>query len=121
MKLTKGDSLAAQNDVLWISKMYGDAKFADDDEDLESIEIEVDADKLPELMAALRKLASEQGYGNVQGGAAIADASEPQVNEGGESARRISGYLPVEKEGDQLEPAPEAGKAERVKLIIRMK
>lgn len=117
VKLTEG-GMAAQTDVLWISKLYGEAKIADGDEDVESIEVEVDADKLPELMAALRKLANEQGYGTVEGEPALGRVEQPQPE--GESARKISGYLPVEEERAQ-EPNEAAAPAERVKLVIRMK
>ena len=120
LTLTEGDSLAAQTDVLWISTMYGDAKIADSDNDVESIEIEVDADKLPELMAALRKLAEDQGYGEVEGGKA--EEPEPETAEAETEVRRISGYMPTEAEpAAPNEPELKSEVKERVRLVIRMK
>lgn len=123
LKLTEGDSLAAQTDVLWISKLYGDAKIAEGDEDVESIEIEVDADKLPELMAALRKLANEQGYGAVEGMESLGrvEQDEPETESAEDGTRGISGYLPVEEEREQQEPGLQSETSEKVKLVVRMK
>lgn len=124
LTMTEAGSLAAQTDVLWISKLYGSAKIVESDDAVESVEVEVDADKLPELMAALRKLAEDQGYGSVSGSDALnrleqARPSAKSVPE--EDARRISGYLPAQDDPEPEASELDAGSRERVKLVIRMK
>jgi hypothetical protein len=122
LKLTDAANLAAQNDVLWISSLHGRATLSDSDEDdLEAIEVEIDADRLPALLKALRKLASDQGYGEVEG--EPAQQGVPAAEEAADSteARRISGYLPDDEAPETAPPAPpladEAGRT--LKLVIR--
>jgi hypothetical protein len=117
-------SIAAQTDVLWVSSLYGDAEVNDENVDVESIAVEIDPAKLPELMAALRRLAKDQGYGEVDG-----DAEETQLfDRDRESGRRISGYLPADEAEtpppEAAKPAPqpeEAAPAGKVRIVIRLK
>lgn len=105
--IAQGGTLQGQTDVLWISSLYGDASLTDDDADVESVSVEIDQDKLPQLMAALQRLAVDQGYGKVDGGTDV-----PSSLAGGDAAgeAKISGYLPTDnpaKDADATEPAPE--------------
>ncbi|MBZ0136147.1 MAG: hypothetical protein K8I27_07230 [Planctomycetes bacterium] len=128
LSLTEGATLAAQTDVLWISKLYGDARLDDADNEVESVEVEVDADKLPELMAALRKLAVDQGYGSVEGGAThdalkapADDAREPEESaDSAGAAHRISGYLPTDDASGREDQALKSESSGKVRVVIRL-
>jgi negative regulator of sigma E activity len=122
LDVTEGGNIAAQNDFLWVSSLYGKAELVENQEesDVESISVELDADKLAELLAALRKLADDQGYGRVDGAKGVnrdpeADAADNHVQDG----RRITGYLPTPGETAAAEPAKE--QARTVRVVIRLK
>jgi negative regulator of sigma E activity len=119
ISISDADSIAAQTDVLWVSNLYGDADLADDDSGNETVSVEIDVDKLPELLAALRKLAADQGYGEVDG----APATLGLVPER-KQAQGITGYLPAdEPEAPAMaSPKPEAEAAPaKMRLTIRLK
>ncbi|MEZ5991404.1 MAG: hypothetical protein R3E76_03530 [Planctomycetota bacterium] len=128
IQIADGATLQGQTDVLWVSSLYGDATIADSDNDeIESISVEIEQDKLPQLMAALQKLAVDQGYGKVDGGSEVPGVLEPA---GAEHEARISGYLPTDSKAKDAnatesapEPNPEPGKEApaKVTVIIRLK
>lgn len=122
LDVTEGGNMVAQNDFLWVSSLYGKAELVEnqDESEVESISVELDADKLAELLAALRKLADDQGYGRVDGAKGVnrtpeADSADNHVEEG----RRITGYLPTPGETAAAEPSKE--KARTVRVVIRLK
>jgi hypothetical protein len=125
--ISAANSIAAQTDVLWVSSLYGDAELTDENVDFESVAVDIDAAKLPELMAALRRLAKDQGYGEVDG-----DADETQLlDRAREGGQGIKGYLPADEadapkteSAKPAQPAPQPGQAEpaeKVRVIIRLK
>ena len=111
--IAEAATLQGQTDVLWISNLYGDAKLADDDGDIENVSVEIDRAKLDELVNALRKLSKDQGYGEVDSSVKVAE----ELRGAGDESRRISGYLPHADE-----PA-NAGKEapQMVTVVIRLK
>lgn len=117
IQISDAGTLTAQTDVLWVSSLYGDASLADEDSDVESVTVEIDADKLPELMAALRKLAADQGYGEVAG----AGEDEKLAERKAESEPRISGYLPADKAAEQPQDEAMLRAPARVRMVIRLK
>ncbi|MCA8913145.1 MAG: hypothetical protein KDB82_15700 [Planctomycetes bacterium] len=76
-------TLQVYNDMLMVSCLYGDAQLRDaaepqpadkelndefdgrDFSEFDGLEVEVEADELPALLAALNRMADDQGYGNV--------------------------------------------------------
>jgi len=129
VEISDAHSLTAQTDVLWVSSLYGDASVSDEaEEGVESITVEVDADKVAELLSALRKLAKDQGYGEV-GGADVGDATAEALDDK-RSERHINGYLPLDEQDAEETPAlsnpaepktPETQATARVKLVIRLR
>ena len=132
--ISDANTIAAQTDVLWISSLYGSATIGDEGDDtaIESVTVEVDADKLPELLAALRKLARDQGYGDVEGLPEMQDRANTVESQDESDEHRISGYLPTEATQPENDPAevkpvvkpeasPTAEEPARVKLVIRLK
>jgi len=128
ISITEAGTIGAQTDVLWISSLYGKAALTEEDADLESVTVELAADKLPELLAALKKLAREQGYGEVESaeGATAAELANRAKDQG----QGIQGYLPDEEEtetppaNDPANPPEGAAEAEapaKVKVVIRLK
>ncbi|MDC1142841.1 hypothetical protein OAU50_07090 [Planctomycetota bacterium] len=62
----EGKKLAAQADLMWVSGIYGAATIdSDDDSDVESIAVEISAEQLPKLIAALKDLSKKQSYGEI--------------------------------------------------------
>lgn len=116
IEISDAGTLTAQTDVLWVSNLYGDAELADEDSDVESVTVEIDPDKLPELMAALRKLAADQGYGKVAG----AGEEEKLAERKAEAEPRISGYLPAD-EAEQPQPEAVLRAPAKVRVVIRLK
>lgn len=116
IEISDAGTLTAQTDVLWVSSLYGDAALADEESDVESVTVEIDPDKLPELLTALRKLAADQGYGKVAG----AGEDEKLAERKAEAEPRISGYLPAEEaeqpQGEAMLRAPA-----KVRVVIRLK
>lgn len=116
VEISDARTLTAQTDVLWVSSLYGDAALADEDSDVESVTVEIDADKLPELMAALRKLAADQGYGTVAGNGEDEKLAERKA----EAEPRISGYLPSDEEAEQPQPEAILRAPAKVRVVIRL-
>ncbi|MCB9931957.1 MAG: hypothetical protein H6841_00885 [Planctomycetes bacterium] len=117
LEISDAGTIAAQTDVLWVSSLYGKAQLADSDEEaeIENVTVEIDADKLPELLAALRKLAADQGYGKVAGGG----EEEPAVRKA-EAEPRITGYLPSE-EPEEAQSESMLRAPAKVRVVIRLK
>lgn len=117
LALQPDSGLAAQNDVLRVGALYGSAKLsaAREDGSLEDIEIEVDAAKLPELLAALKRLATQQDYGKLSVPPALAgvvrdrEQFEGKPKYKAESARDA---MPSELR-DRVESGPKARAAEK--------
>ncbi|MCB9893439.1 MAG: hypothetical protein H6839_03210 [Planctomycetes bacterium] len=130
IEISDAHTLTAQTDVLWVSNLYGEASVSDEESDVESISVEVDADKVPELLAALRKLAHDQGYGEVDGEAQEENEHAADKGEDRRAQGRITGYLPPDDEAAGEAPRlakpdapaePTAKAVERVKLVITLK
>lgn len=117
IEISDAGTLTAQTDVLWVSSLYGDAELADEDSDVESVTVELDPDKLPELLAALRKLAADQGYGKVAG----AGEEEKLAERKAEAEPRISGYLPAKEEAEEPQEEAMLRAPAKVRVVIRLK
>ncbi|MCC6466120.1 MAG: hypothetical protein IT463_12340 [Planctomycetes bacterium] len=77
-------ALAAQAEVLRVGALHGKAQL-DPDAETESVVIELDESRLPELLGALKRLAGEQELGNLKIPAGV--KAEPAAGPG-------NGYLP---------------------------
>jgi hypothetical protein len=107
------------NDMLIVSSLYGDAELKDgsnaevdfpgrDFSEFDGIAVEVEVDRMPELISALNRMAADQAYGNF----VVPHDLRQSIELNTETVRELQGLMPKEpsmSEGGRGGPPPAFG------------
>jgi len=124
LTLAPDRALAAQNDVLRVAALYGKAVITVNEADgTESITVDLNENQLAELVGALKRLAAQQNYGNVQ----VPETLRDEVARNGATASttardslpndvkvQVDGAQPAQEDTTKTAPA-------KARLVINLK
>lgn len=125
LALKPGRALAAQNDLLRVAALYGKAGLSETEAG-DSIEVDLDEDRLAELVAALQRISEQQDYGAVSVPARFRQTAGRVAQPASDTARdtlpsdvkvQVSGEV---KDATTAKPAELAKPAAKVRLVISL-